>query len=240
MNPQIVIVAYWQHGSQNTLLTLKTSHMQYIDRHDASLKLIPLLEKFKKDKSVVLAIPRGGVPIGYYIARTFHFPLDLLLAKKIGYPSNKELAIGAVSLEDEIIDHYPYISRDYIEDQIFEIRESLKHRYKKFVGNRSPIDLKNKTVIIVDDGIATGNTLMAAIKMIRRKQPKKIVIAVPVSPTDAAKKIKAEADEFICPMITSDFVGVGSYYLDFTQVTDDEVILFMNKINSLENKTINR
>lgn len=214
--------------------------MQYIDRHDASLKLIPLLEKFKKDKSVVLAIPRGGVPIGYYIARTFHFPLDLLLAKKIGYPSNKELAIGAVSLEDEIIDHYPYISRDYIEDQIFEIRESLKQRYKKFVGNRSPIDLKNKTVIIVDDGIATGNTLMAAIKMIRRKQPKKIVIAVPVSPTDAAKKIKAEADEFICPMITSDFVGVGSYYLDFTQVTDNEVMLFMNKINSLENKTINR
>lgn len=210
--------------------------MQYIDRYDASLKLISLLEKFKKDKSVVLAIPRGGVPIGYYIARTFHFPLDLLLAKKIGHPSNKELAIGAVSLEDEIIDDYPYISRDYIEDQILEIRESLKQRYKKFLGNRSPIDLKNKTVIIVDDGIATGNTLMAAIKMIRRKLPKKIVIAVPVSPTDSARKIKAEVDEFICPLITSDFVGVGAYYLDFTQVTDEEVVLIMNEINGLENK----
>lgn len=210
--------------------------MQYINRYDASLKLIPLLEKFKKDKSVILAVPRGGVPIGYYIAQAFHFPMDLLLAKKIGHPSNKELAIGAVSLEDEIIDDYPYISRDYIEDQIFEIRESLKQRYKKFLGNRSPIDLKNKTVIIVDDGIATGNTLLAAIKMIRRKQPKKIIIAVPVSPTDSAKKIMSKVDDFICPLITNDFVGVGAYYLDFSQVTDEEVIQLMDEINNLENK----
>ena len=209
----------------------------YRDRYDAALKLISLLEKFKKDKSVVLAIPRGGVPIGYYIARTFHFPLDLLLTKKIGHPLNKELAIGAVSLEDEIIDDYPYIAKDYIDNQILEIRESLKQRYEKFLGNRTPIDLKNKTVIIVDDGIATGNTLLAAIKMIRNRSPKKIIVAVPVAPTDSAKKISHKVDELICPLITNDFTGVGAYYLDFSQVTDEEVIQLMDEINSLENKT---
>jgi putative phosphoribosyl transferase len=210
--------------------------MYYTDRYDASLKLISMLEKFKNDDCVILAVPRGGVPIGFYIAQAYHFPMDLLLTKKIGHPLNKELAIGAVSLEDEIVDDYPYISKDYINNQIVEIKESLKKRYKKFLGNRSPIELLNKTVLIVDDGIATGNTLLAAIKMIRRKSPKKIVVAVPVSPTDSAKKIMTKVDEFICPLITNDFVGVGAYYLDFSQVSDEEVIQLMDEINSLENK----
>lgn len=212
--------------------------MFYTDRYDASIKLIPLLEKYRNDKSIILAIPRGGVPIGYYIARAFHFPMDLLLTKKIGHPLNKELAIGAVSLEDEIIDNYPYIPDEYIENQIIEIRESLKQRYKKFLGNRSPIDLKDKTVIIVDDGIATGNTLLAAIKMIRSRFPKKIIVAVPVAPTDSAKKISDQVDELICPLITNDFVGVGGYYLDFYQVSDEEVTQFMDEINNLENTII--
>jgi putative phosphoribosyl transferase len=212
--------------------------MMYIDRKDASLKLISLLEKFKNDKSVILAIPRGGVPIGYYIARKFNFPMDLLLTKKIGHPLNKEVAIGAVSLENEIVDNYPYVSNEYIENQILEIRESLKNRYEKFVGNRTPVNVKNKTVIIVDDGIATGNTLLAAIEMIRGKSPKRIVVAVPVAPTDSAQKISDNVDEFICPIITNNFRGVGSFYMNFSQVSDEEVIQFMNKINSLENQTI--
>lgn len=212
--------------------------MIYTDRNDASLKLISLLEKFKSDKCVILAIPRGGVPIGYNIARKFHFPMDLLLTKKIGHPLNKEVAIGAVSLENEIVDDYPYISKGYIEDQILEIREALKNRYEKFVGDRTPVNVKNKTVIIVDDGIATGNTLLAAIKMIRGKSPKKIVVAVPVAPTDSAKKISDNVDEFICPLITDNFIGVGGYYMDFYQVSDEEVIQFMNKINSMDIKTI--
>lgn len=212
--------------------------MIYTNRQDASLKLISLLDKFKKDKCVILAIPRGGVPIGYYIARKFHFPMDLLLTKKIGHPLNKEVAIGAVSLENEIIDDYPYISKGYIDDQILEIREALKKRYEKFVCNRTPLNVKNKTVIIVDDGIATGNTLLAAIKMIRGKSPKKIVVAVPVAPTDSAQKIGDNVDEFICPLITDDFIGVGGYYMDFSQVSDEEVVQFMNKISTLENNTI--
>jgi putative phosphoribosyl transferase len=212
--------------------------MMYTDRQAASLKLIPLLEKFKNDNCVILAVPRGGVPVGYYIARNFNFPMDLLLTKKIGHPLNKEVAIGAVSLENEILDDYPYISREYIDDQILEIRESLKNRYENFVGDRTPVNVKNKTVIIVDDGIATGNTLLAAIKMIRGKSPKKIVVAVPVAPTDSAQKISDNVDELICPLITDDFRGVGSFYLNFSQVSDEEVVQFMNKIYSVENKTI--
>ena len=213
--------------------------MIYTDRQNAALKLISLLEKFKNDNCVILAIPRGGVPIGYYIARKFHFPMDLLLTKKIGHPLNKEVAIGAVSLEDEIVDNYPYINVGYIENQIEEIRESLKKRYENFVGGRTLVNIKNKTVIIVDDGIATGNTLLAAIKMIRGKSPKKIVVAVPVAPTDSAQKISDNVDEFICPIITDDFRGVGSFYLNFSQVSDEDVVEFMNKINRLETKSIN-
>ena len=212
--------------------------MIYTDRNDASLKLISLLEKFKNSKCVILAVPRGGVPIGYNIARKFHFPMDLLLAKKIGHPLNKEVAIGAVSLENEIVDNYPYINIGYIENEILEIKESLKNRYEKFVGDRTPVDIKNKIVIIIDDGIATGNTLLAAIKMIRDKFPKKIVVAVPVAPTDSAKKISKEVDEFICPIITDNFIGVGGYYMNFSQVSDEEVVKLMNKINSPENITI--
>jgi putative phosphoribosyl transferase len=212
--------------------------MIYTDRNDASLKLISLLEKFKNSNCVILAVPRGGVPIGYNIARKFHFPMDLLLTKKIGHPLNKEVAIGAVSLENEIVDNYPYINIGYIENEILEIKESLKKRYEKFVGDRTPVDLKNKIVIIIDDGIATGNTLLAAIKMIRGKLPKKIVVAVPIAPTDAAKKISNQVDEFICPIITDNFIGVGGYYMNFSQVSDEEVVQLMNKINSSENKSI--
>ena len=212
--------------------------MIYTDRNDASLKLISLLEKFKNDKCVILTIPRGGVPIGYNIARKFHFPMDLLLTKKIGHPLNKEVAIGAVSLENEIVDNYPYINIGYIENQILEIKESLKKRYEKFAGDRTPENIKDKTVIIVDDGIATGNTLLAAIEMIRDELPKKIVVAVPIAPTDSAKKISMKVDEFICPIITDNFIGVGGYYMNFSQVSDEEVIQLMNKISSLENKTI--
>jgi len=206
--------------------------MLYTNRYDASLKLMPLLEKYQNTDSIILAVPRGGVPIGYTIARLLKLPMDLLLAKKIGHPFNKEFAIGAVSLEDEIIDNHPTISRDYINEQVQEIRASLKQRYKKFAGNRTPLDLKNKTVIIVDDGIATGNTLLATINMIRNKSPKKIVVAVPVAPTDSAEKIRDKVDEFICPQITDDFTGVGGYYVDFSQVSDEDVINLMNDSNS--------
>ncbi len=212
--------------------------MLYLNRYDAALKLIPLLYKYKNSDCVVLAIPRGGVPIGYYIAKKFHFQMDLLLTKKIGHPLNSEVAIGAVSLEDEIVESYPYIPQEYINKEIIEIRTELKQYFKKFMGNRRPVNLKNKTVIIVDDGIATGNTLLSAIQMIQNKSPKKIVVVVPVSPFDSSEIIKKQVDEFICPHILTDFSGVGSYYFNFSQVSDDEVIKLIHEIDTIENKTV--
>src|SRR5438094_586340 len=142
--------------------------MLFKDRYDAAMKLIPHLKKYKDEDVIVLAVPRGGVPIGYHIAKNYNFPLELLLTKKIGHPWSNELAIGAVSLENHIIDDRHNIPESYIESEIERIRQSLKERYKKFMGNRKPADVENKIVIIVDDGIATGNTLLAAIRMIRQ------------------------------------------------------------------------
>lgn len=201
--------------------------MIFEDRYDAARRMIPLLSKYKNDDGVVLAVPRGGVPIGFYIARAYHFPLELLLTKKIGHPGNSELAIGAVSMENEVVDDRFDISDAYIQTEILKIRKSLQARYKKFMGDRQPIDLKDKTVIIVDDGIATGNTIMASIRMIRAKHPHKIVVAVPVAPSRTASKISELVDDFICVHIPEEFFGVGQFYHDFSQVSDEEVIEFM-------------
>ncbi len=212
--------------------------MIYTNRHDAALKLIPLLEKYKNEDAIILAIPRGGVPIGFYLANEFHFPMELLLTKKIGHPLNKEVAIGAVSIEDEIVDNYPNIPQEYIDFEVKKIRQLLKERYENFSGNQKNVDLKDKTVIIVDDGIATGNTLLMAIQMIRNKRPSKIVVVAPVAPIETAEKIKSKVDEFVCPFITDNFTGVGSYYYDFTEVKDEEVLRFMTAID-IKDKLIN-
>jgi putative phosphoribosyl transferase len=203
--------------------------MIFADRHDAAQQLIPLMSKYKNDAGVVMAVPRGGVPIAYLISKAYQFPLELLLTKKIGHPSNPELAIGAVSLENEVIDDRFDIADEYIERQIIKIRQSLKERYQKFMGDRQPIDLKGKTVIIVDDGIATGNTILASIKMIRAKHPQKIVVAVPVAPARTAEKIRDLVDDFICVHTPEEFYGVGQFYADFSQVTDAEVIEYLRE-----------
>lgn len=209
--------------------------MRYTNRLDAAFKLISLLEKYRNEDCVVLTVPRGGVPVGYYIAKEFNFSMEILLTKKIGHPLNSEVAIGAVGLEDEIVDYYPNISQEYFDREIKRIRETLRQRQKKFMGNRKPVDLKDKIVIIVDDGIATGNTLLLAIQIIRKKNPKKIVVASPVSPPDSAIKIRNEADDFICPIVTNDFHGVGGFYLNFSEVTDDEVIRLLHEFYAAEN-----
>jgi putative phosphoribosyl transferase len=209
--------------------------MLFKDRYDAALKLIPYLEKYRHEPGIVFAVPRGGVPIGYHIAKNYNLPLELLLTKKIGHPWNKELAIGAVSLEDDIIDEHHHIPQSHIEKEIAKIRESLKERYKRFMGDRKPADVKDKIVIVVDDGVATGNTLFSAIRMIRHRHPKKIVVAVPVAPVETADKLKKEVDDFICLYTFENFGGVGLYYSDFSQVTDEEVIQLLKEVNRIEN-----
>ncbi|RNL90717.1 phosphoribosyltransferase [Sinomicrobium pectinilyticum] len=204
--------------------------MVFKNRNDAAHKLVPLLKKYGKEESVVMAIPRGGVPVASPIAKTYNLPLDLLMAKKIGHPAHPEFAIGAVTPEDHIIDEH-YMPQSYIDSQVKSIRQSLRERYKTFTGGHPPSSVENKTVIIVDDGAATGNTIISAIKMLRRKKPKKIVVALPVAPRETAEKIRQQADDFICLFTPASFLGVGLHYTDFTQVSDEEVKLLLANTN---------
>lgn len=209
--------------------------MRFKNRSEAAQSLIPFLEKYRNEHDVVIAVPRGGLPIAYEIAKEFNSPLELFMSKKIGHPANEEFAIGAVSMEDYIVDDLTDVPHTYIHSQVIKIREALKERYKKFMGNRAPIDLNNKVVIIVDDGVATGHTILAAIKMIRHKGARKIVVAVPVASQIAVEKIKEEADDFICLYTPEPFIGVGLHYIDFNQVSDEEVIELLNKASQFNN-----
>lgn len=204
------------------------------DRKEAALLLSEKLEKYQGSDAVILAVPRGGVPIGYEISKNLHLPLDIILSKKIGHPLNKEFAIGAVSLETSFIDEHPDVPAAYIESEIKKLRESLQDKYNLYMGDRKPADVKGKTVILVDDGIATGNTLLACIAMLRKNNPQKIVVAVPVVPFDTVNVIREKADEFVYLIASKDFRGVGGFYEDFEQVNDDEVIRMLLVANLIE------
>jgi predicted phosphoribosyltransferase len=204
----------------------------YADRIEAGMILADKLKKYADKPGVVLAVPRGGVPLGYIIAKELKLPMDLLLTKKIGHPNNPEYAIGAVSLTDRVIIPHEAVPDSYIERETEKIRAKLKENYTKFMGNKKPLDLANKIVIVVDDGIATGNTLMSTISMLRNSNPAKIVVAAPVAPKATADKLSRIVDELVIPLIPKEFYGVGSFYEDFTQVSDDEVLHYLNKLNS--------
>ncbi|HSV11319.1 MAG TPA: phosphoribosyltransferase family protein [Hanamia sp.] len=205
--------------------------MYFNNRVDAAMQLSKKLEKYKGQNGIVLAIPRGGVPIGYYLARFLGFKLDLLMTKKLGHPLNGEFAIGAVGLEDSIIEETENVPPEYIKEKTAEIHEQLKKRYKDFMGEKAPLDLKGKVVIVVDDGIATGRTILATIKMLRSKHPQKLVVAVPVASTEAAERISKEVDDFVCLYTPVPFFGVGRFYKDFSQTTDEEVINLLKELN---------
>jgi len=201
------------------------------DRKEAGILLSEKLEKYQNKEAIILAVPRGGVPIGYEIAKNLHLPLDIILSKKIGHPLNKEFAIGAVSLDSMIIDKHPEIPKEYIEREIKTLRESLQDKYTLYMGNRKPSDIEGKIVIIVDDGIATGNTLLVSIEMLRKSKPQKIIVAVPVVPFDTVKIFQQKTDEFVYLIAAKDFRGVGGFYENFEQVNDEEVIRMLGVVN---------
>lgn len=209
--------------------------MQYfIDRYDAAMQLAKKLEKYKGINGVVLAVPRGGAPVGFYIAKQLHFDLDLLMAKKLGHPYNEEFAIGAVGMEDEIIEETQGIAPEYIDEEVFNIHTQLKERYRKFMGDKKPVDITGKVVIVTDDGVATGRTILATLEMLRHKNPHKLIVAVPVSSRNAAERIAKEVDEFVCLQTPVPFFGVGSFYKDFSQTTDQEVISLLKEFKTAD------
>lgn len=200
------------------------------DRIDAGTQLKEKLLKFKDENMVVLAIPRGGLPIGAIVAKALMAPLDVALTKKIGHPNNKEYAIGAVSLEDTVLTEAKGVTKGYINEETIRIRKKLQQRHNQYYKKRSPQSIKDKTVIIVDDGIATGNTLLATIELVSKQNPKKIIVAIPVAPNSAIKKLEStqKVDEVICLRVPYNFQAVGQFYTTFDQVTDEEAISILN------------
>jgi putative phosphoribosyl transferase len=201
-----------------------SSSVIFQDRTDAGLALSRHLQHYKRVDGVMLAVPRGGVPVAFPIARILELPLEIILSKKIGHPLHKEFAIGAVSLTGKIISPNAQATEEYIQQETINIREQLKQMYVKYMGNKKPTPVKDKIVIIIDDGVATGNTLLSTIDIIRNQRPKKIIVAVPVASHQAAKKLSEVTDEFVCAWIPAQFHSVGEFYADFTQVSDEEVM----------------
>jgi putative phosphoribosyl transferase len=207
------------------------TNMIFENRISAARALIPYLEKYKNEEVVVLAIPRGGVPMGYEIAEHFGWPLNLLLTKKIGHPMNKEYAIGAVSLDGVVLDSgHQDVPEFYVKSESRRIRNLLQDRFEKFTGGRKQESLKGKAVIIVDDGIATGYTMKASIEMLKKKEPLKIIVAVPVASPRIINAIRNFVDDVIVLEAPEDFMGVGQFYEDFSEVTDDDVMKCLNKV----------
>jgi len=200
------------------------------DRADAANQLIPELEKYKNNKdAIILAIPRGALEIGAILRDKLNLPLDIVVTKKIGAPGNEEYAIGVVGpdgekqINEDIIRYYN-IPEEYVNDEAQRLKHVIKRRYEDYRGNPKPPDLKDKICIVIDDGIATGFTTLAAVRYIRRQKPKKIVLAVPVSAVDSHKKLEKEVDEMICLHVRDDFFAVGQFYEIFGQVEDAEAI----------------
>lgn len=209
--------------------------MIFLDRDDAGKKLAGKLEKYKDEDAIVLAVPRGGVIIAYETIKRFGYKWDLIIPRKIGAPHNKEIAIGAVSSDGTYFVNDYYVSglgitKEYIEQEVSEQVNEIKRRLKEYRGSEDLPELKNKTVIVIDDGIATGFTILAAIKSIKKHEAKKVVLAVPVSPRETYEEFKEIVDEFVCLYIPQDFYAVGAYYNNFAQVEDDEIFKIIDEL----------
>lgn len=178
---------------------------------------------------IVLGIPRGGVVVGQELANFLHCPLDIIITKKIGAPGNPELAVGAVGVIgepviDEALATRVGASKKYLELEIKNLKFEIKEREENFRASKQPLDLKDKTVIIADDGVATGSTMQAAIEIARQQEPKRIIVAVPVIARDTLQKIQRLADEVVYLEAPEMFFAVGQFYREFDQVDDDEVV----------------
>jgi putative phosphoribosyl transferase len=201
----------------------------FADRIDAGIQLSDALEKYKGIHAALLAIPRGGVPVAAVMARQLGFPLDVLLTKKIGHPMEPELAIGAVSQEGILLDPRFQVPRDYIDDQVERIRKVLRDREAIYRSGRPAQSVKGRTAIIVDDGIATGYTVRAAIELLRQAGAQQVVVAVPVAAWQTMDALRALADEVICLEVPDELVAIGAHYEDFEQVSDEEVITLLDE-----------
>ncbi|HEY8008681.1 MAG TPA: phosphoribosyltransferase family protein [Methylocella sp.] len=210
--------------------------MSFKNRTDAGRQLAARLAHYKGQDAVLLALPRGGVPVAAEVAAVLSAPIDLVFVRKIGVPMQPELAMGAVVDGDP-----PVVVRNEDVIRLAGVNESsfravcerelaeITRRRRLYLGGRAPTPIKDRVVIVIDDGIATGATTRAALRAIRSRQPKKLILAVPVGPTDTIEAMREEADEVHCFKIYADFGAIGEFYEDFSQTTDQEVIDILAK-----------
>ena len=215
--------------------------MKFKDRREAGILLAGRLEKYKSSKyAIVLAIPRGGVEIGYEIAKNLDLRLEIIVTKKIGLPENDEFAIGSVGpngsiiIDDDAVKIYN-LSKEYIEAKKKELSREIKRRHREYMGKNESSILKGKIVILADDGIATGYTARSAIISIKMQQPKKIILAVPIAPKIFADDMKKYVDDIVCLNITDDFFSVSQFYENFSQLDDNDVKGYISQIRKEPN-----
>jgi predicted phosphoribosyltransferase len=205
--------------------------MLFKDRSDAGRKLARALAQYRNREPTVLALPRGGVPVGAEVAKALDAPLDVILVRKIGVPFQPELAMGAVvdGSEPLVVRNEDVIRLLAIDEATFTVvcndeLTELERRRRRYLGDRQQADIAGRTAIVIDDGLATGATMRAALRATRRRNPKTLVLAIPVAPTDSLAEMREEADEVVCLESYSDFGAIGLYYSDFSPVPDQEVI----------------
>lgn len=209
----------------------------FYDRMEAGKLLAAALKKYKHLKPVIFAIPRGGVPVGFEVAKTLKAPLDVLITKKIGHPFDKEYAIGAVGLTGHSLNETAgRISEDYLSEEIPRVQKLVREKDLKYHNSFPGIHVKNRWVILVDDGVATGSTILLTAEIIAKQHPAGIIVAVPVAPLETVKALEdnPSVNEVVCLEIPHNFRGVGQFYENFEPVEDSVAIDLLGKANAGE------
>lgn len=208
--------------------------MRFKDRQEAGNLLADQLEQYTGADVVIFALPRGGVPLGAAIAKRLHAPLDLIITRKIGHPFNPEYAIGALSEHGRAFynnSELVRVSKDWLENEESRLRNEIKRRRRKYMPGSSLDQVKGKTAIIVDDGVATGYTMLAAIDDLKQQQPAKIIVAIPVIPESMAQQLEDDGIDIIALDRTRHYLGsVGAYYYHFPQLEDEKVISLLQDV----------
>jgi putative phosphoribosyl transferase len=215
---------------------MQPDDLSFRDRAEAGRQLVPRLMAYAAENPVVLALPRGGVPVAFEVARVLRAPLDLIFVRKIGAPGHAEFGLGAVIdgahpqvvLNEEALDHVR-VPPGYIEEETRRQLREIERRREHYLAGRRPVDVEGRVAIVVDDGIATGSTVRAALKGLSCARPARLILAVPVAPADTIKRLRTEADEVICLMAPEEFYAVGEHYDDFRQTSDREVTTLLDE-----------
>ena len=202
---------------------------RFRDRFDAGRRLATVLQPYVgRPNLLVLALPRGGVPVAYEVARQLHAPLDLMLVRKLGVPGHEELAMGAIAaggvrvISDDVVRALAIPDRSIAAIAAHEEHE-LERRAREYRGDRPLPDVEGKTVILIDDGLATGSTMRAAVAALKSQHPERLVVAVPVAAPETCEALRQEVDDVVCALAPEPFFAVGNWYQDFSQTSDEEV-----------------